>query len=96
MNTKIQEFLDSEVGQITKFLFDKGWTMEQIIQEVQSEDSYQIECMGMYHCPSGRDLQSFIHHSRWGQKIKRQVKFLNLNYLKIEKALTVTNKKLGV
>lgn len=50
MQTKVQEFLNGEVGQITKFLFDKGWTMEQIIDEVQSEDSYQIECMAMYHC----------------------------------------------
>lgn len=96
MQPKIQEFLDSEVGQITKFLFDKGWTMQRIIDEVQSEDSYQIECMAMYHCPSGRELQSFIHHSRWAQKIKRQVKFLTLNYLKIEKALNATNTKLGV
>lgn len=96
MEKKLQEFLDTEVGQITKFLSDKGWTMQQIIDEVQSEDSYQIESMAMYHCPSGRELQSFINHSRWGQKIKRQVKFLTLNYLKIEKALNVTNTKLGV
>ncbi len=96
MKTKVQEFLHSEVGQITKFLFNKGWNMQQIIDEVQSEDSYQIECMGIYHCPNGRELQDFIHHSRWGQKIKRQVKFLTLNYIKIEKALTVTNTKLGV
>lgn len=96
MQTKVQEFLNGEVGQITKFLFDKGWTMEQIIDEVQSEDSYQIECMAMYHCPSGRELQSFIHHSRWGQRIKRQVKFLNLNYLKIERELNTSNVQLGV
>ena len=77
MQTKIQEFLDSEVGQITKFLFDKGWNMQQIIDEVQSEDSYQIECMGMYHCPGGRELQNFIHHSRWGQKIMN-LKIMNI------------------
>lgn len=88
MQTKIQEFLTREVGQITKFLSDKGWTMQQIIEEVKSQDSYQIECMGMYHCPSGRELQNFIHHSRWGQKIKRDIRFLIVHKKKIEQALT--------
>lgn len=94
MNIKVQEFLDSEVGQITKFLFDKAWKMQRIIDEVQSEDSYQIECMAIYHCPSGRELQNFIHHSRWGQKIKRDVKFLKLHSSKIEMQL-MKRKKVG-
>lgn len=94
MQTKIQEFLTREIGQITKSLLDKGCTMQEIIDELNPiEDSYEIQLMGMYHCPSGRELQNFIHHSRWGQKIKRDIKFLNLNYLKIEKAL---NTKTGV
>lgn len=87
MKLTVKEFLDSEVGQITKFLFEKAWTMQQIIDEVQSEDSYQIECMGMYHCPSGRELQNFIHHSRWGQKIKRDTRFLIVHQTKIQQAL---------
>lgn len=67
--------------------------MQQIIAEVQSDDSYQIECMAMYHCPSGRELQNFIHHSRWGQKIKRHVKFLNSYRSKIERELTKIKKE---
>lgn len=93
MKTTLNEFLNGEIGQITKFLFDKGWTMQQIIDEVESEDSYQIECMAMYHCPNGRELQSFIHHSRWGQKIKRHVKFLNSYRSKIESELTKIKKE---
>lgn len=96
MKTTVQEFLSSEVGTITKFLSDKGWTMQQIIEEVQSEDSYQIEVLGMYHCPGGRELQNFIHHSRWGQKIKRDVKFLEKNRTEIERALNQINTKVGV
>ena len=97
MKTTLNEFLNGEIGQITKALLDKGCTMQQIMEELNPiENSYEIQLMAMYHCPSGRELQSFIHHSRWGQKIRRHIIFLNLNYLKIEKALTVTNKKLGV
>lgn len=89
MQTKIEEFLNGVIGQITKSLLDKGCTMQEVIDELNPiEDSYEIHLMGMYHCPSGRELQSFIHHSRWGQKIKRDIRFLIIHKTKIEQALT--------
>lgn len=93
MKTTLTEFLSGEVAQIAKYLIDKDWTIEQILEEVQSPDSYQIESMAMYHCPSGRELQNFIHHSRWGQKIKRHIKFLYENQSGIKNALTQTKKE---
>lgn len=87
MKTTLTEFLNGEIAQIAKYLFDKDWTIEQILEEVQNPDSYQIESMAMYHCPSGRELQDFIHHSRWGQKIKRHIKFLYANRLEMKKLL---------
>lgn len=92
MQTKVQEFLTREVGQITKYLIDNGFTMDKAIEEIDMEDSYQIEAMAMYHCPGGRELQDFIHHSRWGQKIKRDIRFLILHKTKIEQALNKTKK----
>lgn len=94
MKTTLNEFLNGEIGQITKSFLDKGCTMQQVIEELNPiEDSYEIELMGMYHCPSGRELQDFIHHSRWGQKIKRHVKFLNSYRSKIEMELKKIKKE---
>lgn len=98
MKMSIRDFFKGPVGQITEFLFEKGWNIQQILEEVRNPNSYQIQCMGMYHCPIGRELQNFINHSRWSQKIKRDAKFLDENRLMIEKSLKelpVNKKRLG-
>lgn len=87
MKMSIRDFFKGQVGQITETLFEKGWNISQILEEVRNPNSYEIQSIGMWDCPSGRELQNFINHSRWGQKIKRDAKFLDENRLIIEKAL---------